>query len=121
MINYNQLQQQPVDLKREYIQLTDDHRESLIQLMLTGDIALTEASRMLHIKYESAKTIWTLFRKKRRVFKEKQGRKSFKDKQEAYTGGNPHLTRFDEASDKLKQKALFKKFTTGQMQTAHRF
>lgn len=90
-------------------------------MLMGDDISLSDASRILNIKYESAKTVWTMFRKDRRVYREKQGRKSNRERQAADAEVDPLLSRFDEDSDTLKQRALARKFTVGRMQTAHHF
>ena len=56
--------------QRNYVKVSDDERELLIDLMEANDhITLKEACILLNLKYESAKAIWTIYRKNGRRHK----------------------------------------------------
>ena len=53
--------------KRGYMKVTDAQREVLIEVLLQNDhITLRDASNLVNLNYESAKAIWTIFRKEGR-------------------------------------------------------
>ena len=52
---------------RAYVKVSDEQRSILIDLMLQNEhITIREASDLLCMKFESAKSIWNVFRKQGR-------------------------------------------------------
>ena len=55
-------------LGRHYIRVSDEQRSTLIELMSQNDhITIRDASNLLQINYESAKSIWTVYKKEGRT------------------------------------------------------
>lgn len=57
----------PSTLKRSYNRVSEDQKSIFIDIMKQVDfITIKDASDLLNINYESAKAIWTIYRKKGR-------------------------------------------------------
>ena len=52
---------------RKYVRVTEEQRQLLIDLMSQNEhLTIRDATDMLQIKYESAKAIWTVYKKQGR-------------------------------------------------------
>ena len=55
-------------VERHYVRVSDEQRSLLIDLMTQNEhITIRDASNLLQINYESAKSIWTVFKKQGRM------------------------------------------------------
>lgn len=99
--------------KRVYVRVSGAQRADLIKIMLSGRLLLTEACRLTGIKYESAKSIWTVFRKQGRSVKMRSGKaKPTKGRHDTHREGNP-VEHFDDACKQLEARHRLKELFTG--------
>ena len=96
--------------RRHYDRVSDQKRSILIDLMTQNEqVTIREAANLLQINYESAKSIWSVFKRhgrrhnlrNRKTFSEHQKKRAFNSVQASTEQSEATLRKFDRASELL--------------------
>ena len=93
---------------RKYVKVSDDQRSMLIDLMHQNDhVTIRDASDLMNINYESAKAIWTIFKKQGRKhnLKTKKTSSAEMSNDSHSDSSRPILQVFERECERLSQQA----------------